>query len=188
MRKYRPGGSEGRPRRLAEGGSHSPSAKRPTPASTRTACSRSWKACPGERGSSAQPIIKSACRSPCRPSAMTAPRAVTVAANQPDPNSSTACQGNWVNGGSVGLSDEGLAVGGVPAGALAAVLEADGRRRLAQQLHRHVPGHGHVGGRVAGPEPGEVVAKDHVRDPVQPVLDPPVPADGAGEGGGVEPG
>src|SRR4051812_31874229 len=56
-----------------------------------TACRRSWKACPGERGSSAQLSIRSACRSPCRPSAMSAPRAVTAAANQPDPNSSTAC-------------------------------------------------------------------------------------------------
>src|SRR5690349_3097487 len=97
-------------------------------------------------------------------------------------------QGDWVNGGSRGLSDEGLEVGGVPAGALAAVLEADGRRRLAQQVHRHASGHGHVGERVAGPEPGEVIAKDDVQVPVRPVLDPPVPADGAGEGGGVEPG
>src|SRR6476620_5141948 len=57
-------------------------------------------------------------------------------------------QGDRVNGGSRGLADKALQVAGVPAGALAAVLEADGRLRLAQQVHCHVPHHRHVRGPV----------------------------------------
>jgi hypothetical protein len=91
-----------------------------------------------------------------------------------------------MNGGSGALSDEGLEVGGVPAGAHAAALQADGRLRLAQQVHGHVPDHGHVLGRVTGPEPGEVVPEHDVEHPVQPVLDAPVRPHGPGEGGGVE--
>src|SRR4051812_49625428 len=97
-------------------------------------------------------------------------------------------QGNRMNGRSRGLADEALEVGGVPAGALAAVLERDGRLGVAQQVHRHVLHDGHVGGAVAGPQPGEVVLEHHVQDPVQAVLDPPAAAHRAGEGGGVEAG
>src|SRR3954452_8177653 len=42
-------------------------------------------------------------------------------------------QGNRVNGRSLGLADEELEVGGVPAGALAPVLERDGRFGVTQQ-------------------------------------------------------
>src|SRR5206468_7524887 len=61
----------------------------------------------------------------------------TPAGSTPQPPASTgtpplATQGDWVNGSSRGLADEALEVAGVPAGALAAVLEAGGRLRLAQ--------------------------------------------------------
>src|SRR4051812_11243627 len=95
-------------------------------------------------------------------------------------------QGNRVNIRSRGLPDEAFEVGGVPAGALAAVLEAHGRSRLMQRVHRHVPDHGHVRGAVAGPEPGEIIAEDDIQDPVQPVLDAPVGPYRAGEARRVE--
>src|SRR3954465_10438743 len=77
-----------------------------------------------------------------------------------------APQGNRVNIRSRGLSDEGLEVGGVPAGALAAALQADGWSRLMQQVRGHVSDHGHVRGAMAGPEPGEIIAEDDIQDPV----------------------
>src|SRR3954470_14568957 len=98
----------------------------------------------------------------------------------------TCRQGNRVNGRSRGLPDEAFEVGGVPAGALAAVLEAHGRPRLMQQVRGHVPDHGHVGGAVAGPQPGEVLVEDDIQDPVQPVLDAPVGPYRAGEARRVE--
>src|SRR6185503_21154599 len=71
-------------------------------------------------------------------------------------------------------------------GALAAALQADGWSRLMQQVRGHVSDHGHVRGAVAGPEPGEIIAADDIKDPVQPVLDAPVGPYRAGEARRVE--
>ena len=59
---------------------------------------------------------------------------------------------------------------------------------VAHEVHGHVLHGGHVLGAVAGAQPGEVVVEDHVQDPVQPVIDAPVSAQRASEGGDVEPG
>src|SRR5262245_11368669 len=70
---------------------------------------------------------------------------------------------------------------GVPAGALALALEAALALVLPQQRYRHAPEHRQVLSRVAGPGPALVLAEHHVQDPVQPVLDAPVPPDRGGE-------
>src|SRR3982750_2373205 len=139
-------------------------------------------------------VIRSSGASRCRPALATTmstvPNSCSVRANIAWTCSSwltsARTQGNRVNIRSRGLPNEAFEVGGVPAGALAAVLEAHGRSRLMQQVHRHVPDHGHVRGAVAGPEPGEIIAEDDIQDPVQPVLDAPVGPYRAGEARRVE--
>jgi hypothetical protein len=76
----------------------------------------------------------------------------------------------------------------VPGCFLAAVLEADGRLCLCQQVESGVPDDGHIGRSMTGAQTGEVIAEDDIEHPVQPVLDPPVPADDASKAVDVEPG
>src|SRR4051794_4471425 len=50
-----------------------------------------------------------------------------------------------------GAVEQAVEVGDVPAGELPSVLEAGRGLGLPDQVHRHVPDHGHVLGTVAGP-------------------------------------
>ena len=84
------------------------------------------------------------------------------------------------------MAEKGFQVVGVPSGKLAAVFQTGSWRCSPDEIDGHVLDDGHVLGSVAGAESRLVVTKDHVEHPVQSVLDPPVGADGAGEGGGVE--
>lgn len=54
---------------------------------------------------------------------------------------------------------------------------------FAEQADRHVAPGGHDGWAVAGPDLGQVFAVGDVADPVQSVLDAPVPAQGVSEFG-----
>ena len=74
------------------------------------------------------------------------------------------------------LPDQVFQILGIPSGALAAVLQADRRLRLAQQIKREVLHDGHIFRAMAGPQAGEIVAEHHVEHPMQPVLDAPMAA------------
>jgi hypothetical protein len=83
-------------------------------------------------------------------------------------------------------ANEAVEVIEVPAGELAAVLEAGGGLGLVQEVQGYVLDHRHVLRAVAGPQPSEVVAEHHVQDPMQPVLDPPVAAPRPSQARGIQ--
>jgi putative transposase len=100
-------------------------------------------------------------------------------------------QGNRLNRLCNEQSDE---VAVVPCGGLAIGLDRQLALSRPDEVLRHVPNCGEVGGRVAVADPAFIVAEDHVHDPVQAVLNAPVVADGRcqmvgrqGRGGDVEP-
>ena len=57
---------------------------------------------------------------------------------------------------------------------------------VADEVHCHVLDDGHILGSESGSEPCEVVVEDDIENPMEPVFDAPVVADGLGEGLGVE--
>jgi hypothetical protein len=74
----------------------------------------------------------------------------------------------------------------IPGCGFSADLDSVVSRRGADEVHGHVFDGGHIFWSVFGSEPHEVVVEDDVEDPMEPVFDAPMGANGAREKSVVE--